>query len=99
MEELVVEKIEECGLFQLKNNNGETISLGMEFYGADVKVGDKIFISKRYLDKNWKGYCQPYAFSAEPKDLISGDCENDEEYILLSPLGQVKKIMLKRIYG
>lgn len=80
----------------LDKKNNKTYSLYLEFYGIDKpKVGDCLAINEKLLDRNYEGYCQPYAFKlCENENKINA---NDIEKIALN-LGN-KKYVLKRIYG
>lgn len=82
--------------YLLDKKNNKAYSLYLEFYGVDKpKVGDSLAINEKLLDKNYEGYCQPYAFIlCENENKIN---VNNTEKIALN-CGN-KKYILKRIYG
>lgn len=94
----IIEK-KKYGNYILKDvETGKQCSLNFQFFNVEPKVGDKISLHKKLLDKTFAGFSQPYAF--EPIKGDKGALLNigkDLDLAVLVCGG--KKILVKRIYG
>ncbi len=87
------------GNYVLKDTKTQkTTSSVFQFFGVTPSVGDKLLIFDKLLDKNYKGFCQPYTFEAQKSTPTEFDQTENEEDLAVLVHGN-KKILLKRLYG
>lgn len=92
-----------CKIIEKKKYNeyilkvgSKEISLVLEFYGVDVSMGDSIILDEKLLDKNSRGYVEPYAF--EMLGVLSKNIKlPNTDFAVLSTKDGDK--MLRRVYG
>lgn len=94
----IIEK-KRYGNYILKDvETGNQCSLIFQFFGVEPKVGDKISLHKKLLDKTFAGFSQPYTFEPikRSKDALL-NIGKDLDLAVLVCGG--KKILAKRVYG
>ena len=88
-------KIIEIGEFNtyiIKDDiTSKSLSIMLEFYGVDAKIGDFLSIDERLLNTNFDGYSQPYAF-----EVVSKICDG-ADFAILENSSEIYP--LRRIYG
>ena len=95
---LTIKEVNQYGKYVLVGEN-ISINLVLEFYNTKKpKVGDKILIHEKLLNKNSSLFTQPYSFEInqeyKPEEIKNMD---DMEYAVLKSGG--KYVSLKRVYG
>lgn len=93
---LKILKINKYNEFILQDQDSKKeYSLILEFYGINKpKINDILLLDERLLDKNYKGYSQPYAF-----EKFNDSDKNLNETDLVGLVSKDKKYILKRVYG
>ena len=93
---LKIIKINKFNEFILQDQDSEKeYSLILEFYGINKpKINDILLLDERLLDKNYKGYSQPYAF-----EKFNDSDKNLNVTDLVGFVSKDKKYILKRVYG
>lgn len=95
---LTIKEVNQYGKYVLVGQNVKT-DLIFEFIKINTpKVGDKVLIHEKLLNKNSSFFTQPYSFEInqeyKPEEIKNMD---DMEYAVLKSGG--KYIPLKRVYG
>ena len=95
----ILEK-KEYGEFVIQDDKKQKYSFIFEFYGLEQpQVGDALYLDEKYLNRNWEGFAQPYAFSAEERDLnFKAPNETREDFGAVH-YKDGRKVLVKRIYG
>ena len=95
----VLEK-KEYGQYVIEDKDEKRYTFIFEFYGTkDPEVGDSLYLDEKYLNRNWADFAQPYALSAEERDLkFKAPNETKEDFGAVH-YQDGTKVLVKRIYG
>ena len=92
----IFKKIDNNNYELINLENGNRYKLLLEFYGIEAEPRDILSLHEKLLDKNYEGYCQPYAFE-KTTTHSAVEISKNLDLAILKKIDE--NITLKRLYG